>query len=167
MFVKKEYPSRCAIGERVDEIENHHGQHAHIREDHRRDEHEKFQHIAAIRTENLAEAAACFRDDRMVALEHGLVHREIGDTTQEDDEYVHGRNIGAFAHFVIWSENNPPLSLKPVRDRLFGKMSILAAGLPATRPRLFRQCLKIGKMASTRGLQAKIYQLCDIMLHSI
>ena len=104
MFVEKEHPGRRAIGERVDKIENHRGEHAHIGENHGCNEHEKFQHIAAIGAKNLPEATARFGNDRMVALEHGPVHREICDAAKENDENIHGFNIGAFAVIVIWSE---------------------------------------------------------------
>ena len=105
--MEKKHPGRRAIGERVDEIENHRGEHAHIGKNHRRDEHEEFQKITAVRTKDFPETAARFGHDRMVALEHGLVHREIGDTAQEDDKNIHGFNIGQFDAIVIGGQNIP------------------------------------------------------------
>jgi hypothetical protein len=105
MFVEKKHPGCRAIGQRIDKIENHCSEHAHICENHCREEHEKLQHIAAIGAQYFPEAATRFGDDRMVALEHGFVHREIGDAAQEDDENIHGFNINAFAAIVIWREN--------------------------------------------------------------
>ena len=101
MLVWKKHPGGCAIGKRIDEIENHRGKHAHIGEDHRCGEHEKLQDIAAIGSQQSAEIAARFGDDRVIALEHGLVHRKIADTAQEDDENIHGVNINPFATIVI------------------------------------------------------------------
>lgn len=104
MFVEKKYPGCRAIGERVDEIENHRGEHAHAGENHCRDEHEKFQHIAAIRTKNFPETAARFGNDRMVALQHRLVHRKVADAAEKNNKNIHDLNISEFVAIVIWSE---------------------------------------------------------------
>lgn len=105
--MEKKYPGRRAIGERVDEIENHRGQHAHIDKNHRCNEHEELEKITAMGAENFPETATRFGHDRMIALEHGLVHREIGDTAQEDDKNIHGFNIGQLDAIVIGGQKIP------------------------------------------------------------
>ena len=104
MLVEKKNPGCRAIGERVDEIENYGSQHAHIGENHGCGKHEKLQQIAAIGPKDLAEITARFGNQWMVALEHGPVHREVGDAAKEDDKNIHGFNINAFGVLVIWTE---------------------------------------------------------------